>query len=190
MEPRRSIELRDPRALRALAHPRRIDLLGLLRREGPQTATQAAKRLGESSASSSYHLRQLARYGLVEEVRTGQGRERPWRATALHTSWPSMAPTPELAAASEELERLVARRQFESLVRWIAGRRSEPEAWQQAAAFGDTVLHLTVNELAELRVALERLAEPYLDRLAEPGARPPGARQVVFLQLAFPQLDE
>lgn len=190
MEQRRSIEIRDPRALRALAHPRRIDLLGLLRREGPQTATQAAKRLGESSASTSYHLRQLARYGLVEEAGTGHGRERPWRATALHTSWPNVAPTPELAAAAEELERLVARRQFESLIRWLSGRRSQPEAWQQAAAFGDTVLHLTADELAELRTALEHLAEPYLDRLVDPGSRPPGARPVVFLQLAFPELDE
>ena len=60
------IELRDPRALRALAHPLRIQLLGLLRREGPLTASEAGRRLDESSGITSYHLRQLERFGLVE----------------------------------------------------------------------------------------------------------------------------
>ncbi|HYZ52738.1 MAG TPA: helix-turn-helix domain-containing protein [Streptosporangiaceae bacterium] len=67
--------LTDPRALRALAHPIRVSLVGLLRREGPLTATQAGAMLGESPASCSFHLRQLAKYGLVEEAGGGRGRE-------------------------------------------------------------------------------------------------------------------
>src|SRR5260370_30464032 len=74
--------LTDPRALRALAHPIRLALLGMLRSEGLLTATRAGELLGESSASCSFHLRQLAKYGLVEEARGGQGRQPPWRATA------------------------------------------------------------------------------------------------------------
>jgi predicted transcriptional regulator len=78
-ETRRTVKrLTDPRALRALAHPLRISLVGLLRREGPLTATRAGGLLGESSASCSFHLRQLAKYGLVEEAGGGKGRERPW----------------------------------------------------------------------------------------------------------------
>ena len=96
---RREVELRDPRALRALAHPIRIRLLGLLRREGPLTATEAGRRIDESSGSASYHLRQLARFGLVEDAAGGHGRERPWRATALYTSWPDVSDTSELAEA-------------------------------------------------------------------------------------------
>ncbi len=191
MEISQSIELRDPGALRALAHPRRVALLGLLRREGPQTATGAAALLpGESSGSCSYHLRQLARYGLVEEAPGGTGRQRFWRATALMTSWPDVPETPELAAAATEFELFLTELQFKALVRWIVTRRSEPSEWQEAWAFGDELLYLTAAELTELRAGLQRLAEPYRDRLAEPGRRPPGARPVTFLQMAFPRVEE
>src|ERR1700761_5736702 len=79
--PTRNVKrLTDPRALRALAHPIRLELVGLLRRLGPLTATQAAELIGESSGSTSFHLRQLAKYGLVEDAGGGAGRERPWRA--------------------------------------------------------------------------------------------------------------
>ncbi|MGH3064964.1 MAG: winged helix-turn-helix domain-containing protein, partial [Gaiellaceae bacterium] len=81
---KRATELTDPGALRALAHPVRIRLLGLLRREGPLSASEAGRRIGESSGSASYHLRQLARFELVEEAGGGRGRERPWRATSLY----------------------------------------------------------------------------------------------------------
>lgn len=190
MEMERSVELRDPGALRALAHPRRIALLGLLRREGPLTATEAAALLpGESSGSTSYHLRQLAKYGLVEEAPGGQGRRRPWRATSLFTSWPDVAPTPELADAAAEFELFVAERQFEGLARWIATRRNEPEEWQEAASFGDSQLYLTAVELADLKAGLRRLAEPYLERVAEPALRPAGSRPITFLQMAVPTVD-
>ena len=93
----RQIELSDPAALRGLAHPVRLRLVALLRREGPLTASEAGRRLGESSGSTSYHLRQLERFGLVEEAGERRGRQRPWRATALYTSWPSVPEGEELA---------------------------------------------------------------------------------------------
>jgi DNA-binding transcriptional ArsR family regulator len=191
MEMERSIELRDPGAFRALAHPRRLALLGLLRIEGPLTATQAAALLpGESSGSCSYHLRQLARYGLVEEAPGGKGRQRPWRATSLFTSWPDVAPTPELAAATAEFELLIAEQQFARLARWLVSRSTEPVEWQEAASFGDVLLYLTPAELAELRSDLEKLAERYLERVADPALRPEGARPVAFLQIAVPAVNE
>src|SRR6202034_4268220 len=79
--------LTDPRALRAYAHPVRMKLVGLLRTEGPLTATRAAELLGESSGTCSFHLRQLAKYGLVEEDGGGTGREKPWRATSMVNAW-------------------------------------------------------------------------------------------------------
>ena len=183
---RRSIELTDPRALRALAHPVRLALVGLLRREGPLTATQSAERVGESPASCSFHLRQLAKYGLVEEAGGGRGRERPWRATAQLTSWPGAAPDPELAAASQLLETIVAERYFERLMRWLEQKPQESPEWQGAAAFGDDMLYLTVEELAELAQQIYGLGEPFRARTAEPGLRPEGARPVAHLHLAFP----
>ncbi|HWJ42006.1 MAG TPA: helix-turn-helix domain-containing protein, partial [Solirubrobacterales bacterium] len=75
MAGQRTVTLTDPRALRAMAHPTRLELIGLLRRGGPLTATRAARQIGESPASCSFHLRQLAKYGLVEEAGGGRGRE-------------------------------------------------------------------------------------------------------------------
>lgn len=185
-----AIELTDPAALRALAHPLRARLLGLLRREGSLTASEAGRRVGESSGSCSYHLRQLARFGLVEAAPGGHGRERPWRATALHVSWPGVAPTPEAAAAAETFERFVVESQLRKLLDWVATRGSEPPEWQDAAAFGDTLLYLTADELAGLRDALLALAAPFRERTGELESRPAGARPVVFLQFAFPTRED
>ena len=172
--------------MRALVHPVRIRLLALLRREGALTASEAGRRLGESSGSTSYHLRQLERFGLVEEAGVGRGRERPWRATALYTSWPSVPESEELAEASLVLDRFVVRRYAERLGEWIERRREEPREWVEAAAFGDSLLYLDMEELATLRDSLQALAEPYLERVADPGLRPDGARPVAFVQIAFP----
>ena len=182
----RQIELSDPAALRALAHPLRLRLVALLRREGPLTASEAGRRVGESSGSTSYHLRQLERFGLVEEAGTGRGRERPWRATSLYTSWPSLPESEELAEASLVLDRFVVHRYAERLGEWVEHRSAEPREWVEAAAFGDSLLYLDVEELAALRDGLQALAEPYLDRVADPGLRPDGARPVAFVQIAFP----
>ncbi|HZD69532.1 MAG TPA: helix-turn-helix domain-containing protein [Actinomycetes bacterium] len=183
---RRSVELTDPVALRAVAHPLRLALIGLLRTEGPLTATQAGRRLGESAPKCWFHLRQLAKYGLVEEAGGGHGRERPWRATAETTTLPRVASTPELAVAAERFTTFLAERYFEALTGWLAGKASEPAEWQEAMIFGDTVLSLTADELAELKGELRALLERYLDRAADRSQRPPGARQVTFLHFAFP----
>jgi predicted ArsR family transcriptional regulator len=184
--PSRSVKLTDPRALRAVAHPIRLALVGLLRREGPLTATQAGERLGQTPASCSFHLRQLAKHGLVEEAGGGRGRERPWRATAWFTELPGAAQTPELGAAAELLNTVIAERYFELLLRWLGARADEPPEWQEAAPFGDSILYLTVEELAELGRALAALAEPYVERTVNRELRPPDSRPVTFLQVAFP----
>jgi hypothetical protein len=178
--------LSDPRALRALAHPMRISLVGLLRREGPLTATQAADLLRESSASCSFHLRQLAKYGLVEEAGGGRGRERPWQATAMFTGWPDVAGEPELQAAAGLLSSVIAERYFEYLMRWLDAKPGQPPEWQEAAHFGDTMIYATADELTELARQEAALLEPFVERLVRPGLRPPGARRVTYLHLAFP----
>jgi DNA-binding transcriptional ArsR family regulator len=185
--PERSVKrLTDPMALRALAHPLRIELVGLLRVQGPMTATRAAQLLGESSGSTSFHLRQLAKYGLVEDAGGGRGRERPWRATAMFTGWPDVADSPELAAAGGLLRSVIAERYFEWLMDWLEVRDSEPAEWQRAAQFGDTFLYLTAEELESLGHELQAMMDRFLDRLTKPELRPPGARRVAYLHLAFP----
>ena len=178
--------LTDPKALRALAHPVRLELVGLLRRFGPLTATRAAQLLGESSGSTSFHLRQLAKYGLVEEAGGGKGRQRPWRATAMFTGWPDVADSAELRAASGLLSGVIAERYFEQLMRWLDSRDEEPKAWQEAAHFGDTMLYVTAEELLELGREGQALMDRFLERQTRPELRPAGARLVTHLHLAFP----
>src|SRR5215470_1357547 len=123
--PRSVTRITDPKALRALAHPIRMSLIGLLRTEGPLTATRAAELLGESSASCSFHLRQLAKYGMAEEAEGGRGRERPWQATTMSTDVADLADDPEFAAASGRFRVVLAERYFHWLMRWLAERPSE-----------------------------------------------------------------
>ena len=84
------------------------------------------------------------------------------------------------------LERFVLELYVERLQRWFARRATASPEWQEAAAYGDSLLYLTADELAELRDALMGLAERYLERTARPELRPPGARAVALLQIAFP----
>jgi len=177
----------DPRALRALAHPLRLSLLGLLRTEGPLTATRAGELLGESSASCSFHLRQLAKYGLVEEAGGGRGRERPWRATAMFTDVPTVTDSPELDAASGLFRSIVAERYYEQMMGWLEARADEPPEWQRAALFGDVFVYLTADELTELGERVDRLLDRYIDRTTRPELRPPGARMVTYIHVAAPQ---
>ncbi|MFF1692131.1 winged helix-turn-helix domain-containing protein [Streptomyces sp. NPDC058257] len=183
--PPRSIRLTDPRALRAYAHPTRMALVGLLRRSGPFTATRAAELTGESVASCSYHLRMLAKYGLVEVAPGGQGREKPWRATARYTDWPGYSEDPSVAEASHALNTAVAERYFERVIRAKEQRHLLPRAWQEAEQFGDTFLYLTPEELTGLGERMNDLLRTYEDRNADPSLRPEEARRVSVLRIAF-----
>ncbi|MGH2442359.1 MAG: winged helix-turn-helix domain-containing protein [Chloroflexota bacterium] len=183
---RRSIELSDPRSLRALAHPTRVALVGLLRQHGSLTATEAARLLKLDSGSCSFHLRQLARFGLVEEA-GAQGRRKPWRATARVTSWPGMATDPEMESALQLLSGIVAQRYAQVVQEWLNTRSGEPQDWQRAAWFGDMLLHLTPDELTELGLQIEQLVAPYEQRVFEPESRPAGSRLVTALHIAIPR---
>jgi predicted transcriptional regulator len=184
----RSVRLSDPRALRAYAHPTRLALAALLRRDGPQTATQAAKATGESVASCSFHLRQMAKYGLVEQAGGGRGREKPWRATAMVTSWDPGSSDPLAAEAAQALQLALAEQYFELLARWLHAQAREPAEWREAAQFGDAILYLTAAELQDLGARLQQVTLPYLERLEEPSTRPVGSRPITLLHLAFPTL--
>jgi Helix-turn-helix domain len=180
--------LTDPRALRAYAHPVRMALVGLLRVEGPLTATRAAAVLGESVASCSFHLRQMAKYGLVEPAPGGRGREKPWRATAMSTAWEPASGDPAGAQAVRALNLAAARMYHEVTVKWLEASPDESEDWRRAAQFGDDLLDATAEELLALRAQIDALISPYRRGGNGPGAhhRPPDARPVLMLRVAFP----
>jgi DNA-binding transcriptional ArsR family regulator len=172
------VDLTDPVAMRAYAHPLRISLVGLLRREGPMTATQAARRLGENVPNCSFHLRQLAKYGLVERAEGADARERPWRATALMTRWGRDSDDAETRAAVDQLDGVIIRRFYERAMTWLAGRADDPPEWRAVTGPGDDLAYLTAAELAELSQRIDALFEAYRPRQTDPSLRPPGARLV------------
>ncbi|ROS79116.1 transcriptional regulator [Cellulomonas sp. PhB143] len=176
-------DVTDPRELRALAHPLRFALIDLLQ-EGPLTATQCAERLGESPASCSYHLRQLARYGHVRPAGGGQGRERPWRVREEGIRWDESSPSGR--AAGRALGDAVDEFRFESWRRYRAGDAAEPQEWRRAAGSTDIVAWLTPVELNELEQTLYDFFARFRDRAEDAGARPDTARLVRFFAYAYP----
>jgi DNA-binding transcriptional ArsR family regulator len=186
----KSIKVTDPRALRALAHPVRLQLMAELRQGGPLTATQAGERLGETPSSCSFHLRQLAKYGLVEEAGGGRGRERPWRATAITTEWASRGDSPEADAAGALLSRVVIERYFQTTLEWLDRRSAEEPEWLRAASMNDAIVYMTAEELDELDAKISDFLKPYLGRLEDPAPPGEGARPVTVIALAFPLADD
>ena len=181
-------QLDSATALRAYAHPVRMKLILALRTRGPLTATQAGRLLGESSGTCSFHLRQLAKYGLVEETGEGTGREKPWRATTTSTNWDDVQQTPEAAAAAGLLSEVLAESYFAALMRWLEARSGESEEWQRAAFIGDRFLWVTADELAQIGRELSAVVDRYFERQVKPELRPPGARLATYLHLGFPDV--
>ncbi|MFB7125626.1 ArsR/SmtB family transcription factor [Kitasatospora sp. NPDC056273] len=161
-------------------HAVRTALLDLLaeREHGTVTSTEAAARLGLSSGLCSFHLRQLARYGLIEEAPATDGRARPWR---LPTSRPDAVEGGfgELARGLED----------ESYQRWLARRAEAPAEWRQDEAFS-AVVYLTPEELAAVGEEVRRTLARYRGRETDPAARPAGARPVAAVTRLFPLLDQ
>lgn len=173
-------------ALRAYAHPIRLRLIALLRQRGPCTATQAAAAVGESVPSCSFHLRQMAKYGLVELTPGRHGREKPWQATATVTEWEGSGTAGPAAEAALQLELTLAGQYFEAIRRWLTTQADEQPEWREAAQFGDSLLHLTAAELRLLAGQIEALLQPFRGREPGTGRSPVEARPVLMLHIAVP----
>jgi predicted ArsR family transcriptional regulator len=171
--------------LKALAHPLRQRLLYHLAFVGPATSTSVAQALGESTGSTSYHLRQLARYGLIEEIRDrANGRERWWRLVPLDLRGPgkSAEQSPELEAAAAELGRIRLERDRELVDRFLRWR-SEFQELADAAMFSSSAMRLTHDELRELG---ERYVELLKSYWRPPEESPEDAKPVAAIFYAFP----
>src|SRR5918994_674238 len=177
------MRITDPAALRALAHPLRLDLIEALTTLGPSTAARCGRHLGVSQASCSFHLRQLARYGFVEDAPAGADRrERTWRLTALEQTWSSAS-----GPVADQLDRVFVRREADKMLGWVERSRSEPAEWQDVAFVGGATVPVTPAELREIRARLRAVLDPYVRRLADPSDRPAGARPVRILLSGTPE---
>jgi DNA-binding transcriptional ArsR family regulator len=163
----------DLETLKAVSHPLRLRLLGRLRQEGPATASQLGRALGESSGSTSYHLRQLERFGFVgDDDDQPSGRERRWKALHDATTFPSALA--DLDGGREYVD-AVRRRQEEYL-------RASLEAWTEprpGIGHSDYNLRLDPQELQTLQQELHEVLSRYWGRR--------GSEDVVVHLLTLPR---
>lgn len=170
-------------AIRLLAHPLRQRIERELRK-GPVTATSLAHALGESTGLTSYHLRQLAKYGFVEEVvGAGRGRERWWRFVPKDRRFPERPEqSPEMRAVLDEL---VHRELTADVARFAGAVTSDGTGpWAAALPYSRGSIRLTTEELREFFEAYIALLARY-QRPAED--TPPGARTVQTRFFAYPE---
>ncbi len=158
----------DASGLKAYAHPLRLQMIRYLNDHGPATATQLAKHLGESTGQTSYHLRQLARHGLVEDdPGRGTGRERWWRSRSFQVDASELTVDPVLGPAARAVLGSVAQSRSEALGRWLAVADQAPRDWVEASLHSQSTLHLTRDEVVELDEAVLAVLDRYTQRSRE-----------------------
>ena len=178
--------LSDARRLRALTHPVRIALIGKLVLHGPLTAAEASELIDEPPSTCSFHFRQLAKYGVVEEAGGGKGRAKPWRMTTTGFSVTARE-DPASQLAEDALIRMVRERQFERYRTWLQTRAGYPPRWRDAGDDSEYVFHLTVEELEQLSSDLTAILMPlFQKRMADPSKRPHRSVPVQLLLLSHP----
>ena len=152
----------EPEVLEALAHPVRLELINHLMSAGPATASACARAVGDTPSNCSYHLRVLAQVGLVGEVASADGRERPWEA--LITGFDTGSETSgEPMTAQESRLLAVSLQRDQRLVRdYLARRESEPQRWREADFYGTYTLSLAPAELTALSAQLDTVIRPYI----------------------------
>jgi len=192
---RLQLDLTDPKAMRALAHPLRWALLEALGHAGTLTATQASDMLGESPANCAFHLRTLARYGFVEEAGGGKGRERPWRQAYRRLSWQARQGDEQFRLAGQALNQIWLDRVLSRARRSLAATASWPEGFEDDLGGSTSMLYVTPDEARELYGELMKTVERTIGQehrfteRKDPARRPPGAVPVEFVLLGYPVLD-
>lgn len=170
--------------LKALAHPLRQRILYQLAFAGPATSTSIAQAFGESRGAASYHLRQLERFGFIEEQRErARGRERWWRLVPLDIRGlrGQTQITPEVRARSRAFGRMKLQRDRGLVDRYLAHRHRFAD-WHDAAMFSSSAVHLTKKELVRFTEEYVRLLKKYIRPSAK---RPTDAQPIAALFYAF-----
>jgi DNA-binding transcriptional ArsR family regulator len=180
--------LDDPVAIRALAHPLRHDLMSIIARLGRATTADAARELGISHGLASHHLRQLAKYGFVEQVKGKDHRERPWRLVATSYNWTGARETAEGSTAVDVLEQLRAERTLEAFLGWQQRRKDWPQEWRKHTGLHESSVYLTRDELAGLAEAIDALLMRYINKrpIDDVTTRPAGSVGVTFTLFTVP----
>jgi DNA-binding transcriptional ArsR family regulator len=182
-ETRRTIT--DPAALEALAHPVRLDLLSFLMSHGAATASECARAVDDNPSNCSYHLRVLAKHGLVEHTASADGRERPWQATITGLELDLDSDDPSVVASATAM--LEASLQLDyQLAREHVRRRDRIEGeWRDVDAHAQYGLRVTPDELRSLVERIDDIIRPYIAATRQDA---PGDAAIANVSLmAFPR---
>ncbi len=177
----------DASALRALAHPLRVEIYDILTQYGPQTASSLATMTGESSGATSYHLRALAKHDLIREISDrGTGRERWWERTKGGVSFtnPEAMKTPAGKAATQLVMNEFLTRRHLQLMRYVNETLSSAETLDEAESMiATSTLRLSSAQMealaTELHDVVRRYGDLYRDQSGE-GLRPVSIRTDLF----------
>ena len=182
------LEITDPQAMRALAHPVRLAILSHLQRHGPATATQLAPHVDASPSVTSWHLRHLATFGLISDDESPDRRQRYWKAMARGFRY-AIPDDPEGRAAGHELRRALHAANLRQVATWAEEKldRLEPP-WDQLAGASNTRVDVTAEEAEQIQAGIEALLAPYVTRKDED--RPAGTRTMRFLRYHMPEPDD
>lgn len=184
------IRLRDAGPMRAMAHPMRLRIIGMLRVDGPATVGMLAERTGEAAGSVSYHVATLARHGFVEPAPelARDRRERWWRAAHQVTSWRTeeFLDDPERHAASDALRRAVLDSYHRELLDALEAEATLEPEWVAASDTSDGEARLTLAEFRELSAELAAVREKWWARGREPRE---GTRSVRWITHVFPRVE-
>lgn len=163
------IVLRDPRAIRALAHPARMTVLHRLLAGEVLTATECAESVGLTPSAMSYHLRALQRWGLIDRAEpSGDGRERPWRALGRTLRIEAENSPAGQAAGGLLLDQILIVMRTEVMANHE--QRSRGLAGANPAFITHSPAYLTDAEARELYRSIDALIQPYSDRTRRPAS--------------------
>ncbi len=182
------MEISDPKTVRALAHPLRLDLLQLLGASGPATAAQCGRVLGVSQASCSFHLRQLAKYGFVEDAGPGADRrERQWRVAGADTRLSVRVGTGGDGVVRQQIEGIVVEREMQAILDYSRRPDGADPEWQHKAGIVTVMAVLSPDDAAAIKEKWIELLAPYIAAARAGGAEPqPGQRYVRYFMAATP----
>ena len=167
----------DPLALRALAHPVRWKLIDVLASEGTVTATRCAQVLGETTATCSYHLGILAKYGYITRVAGAQWREKPWKLARGDLGISASGDDLEQAEASRATAAAFVDHEMTRLKESLRASAGEPAEWQGTYKIMAATARLTAAEARQAITEISQVLARYGD-LATASAPPGSAREV------------
>lgn len=186
--PEKKVEITDPKAIRALAHAARLEVISeLYSTQVSRTATELASQTGLTPSAMSYHLRALQKWGIVEPAATaGDARERRWKAAGTDFTIKSGGgpASPEFAVLDLELDAFRRRVNAYAKARDERLKNGESPEASSVVMLSTALLYLTPAQRSELTAKIYGMLKDY--ELEDPDKVPEGAERTATMWSMIP----